>query len=176
MQPRERREWVSITNGIECLDIFKQQSSHCLKQDAVLFFTHFPRRMTAVNHPICRRNDTVSSLTLSIRHLQPRAEHWDWQLRGRCRDLDTDVFFSPDSEGRGARVRRERAAKEICDQCPVQRTCRNHALSVGERYGVWGGTSEADRRYLDAPEPAVRRPAPKQQMQISPRYRHFISR
>ena len=118
----------------------------------------------------------MPSLTLSIRHLQPRAKHWDWQLRGLCRGLDPDVFYSPEGEGRGARVRRERAAKDICDQCPVLRACRTHALSVGERYGVWGGTSEADRRYLDTPEPSVRQAVPKRPVQISPRYRHSISR
>ena len=118
----------------------------------------------------------MSSLTLSIRHLQPRAEHWDWQLRGLCRGLGADVFFSPEGEERGARVRRERAAKDICNQCPVLRACRTHALSMGERYGIWGGTSEADRRYLDTPEPPMRRAVPKRPVQIAQKCRHFISR
>ncbi|MEU2005712.1 WhiB family transcriptional regulator [Rhodococcus sp. NPDC019627] len=118
----------------------------------------------------------MSSRTLSIRHLQPRAEHWDWQLHGLCRGLDPDVFFSREGEGRGGRARRERAAKDICDQCPVERACRDHALSVGERYGVWGGTSEGDRRKLGASEASARPAVPKRQIQISPRYRHSIRR
>ncbi|MFD9667184.1 WhiB family transcriptional regulator [Rhodococcus sp. NPDC059968] len=66
-------------------------------------------------------------------------------MQARCRSMDTEFFFSYDGEGRGARARREHAAKQICHQCPVQHECRNHAIEVGEN-GVWGGTSETDRR------------------------------
>ncbi|MFD9668910.1 WhiB family transcriptional regulator [Rhodococcus sp. NPDC059968] len=52
----------------------------------------------------------------------------------------------PEDEPKGPRVRREREAKRICSQCPVVDQCRTYALSAGERYGVWGGTSEDDRR------------------------------
>ncbi|MGW4336382.1 WhiB family transcriptional regulator [Rhodococcus koreensis] len=86
---------------------------------------------------------------------RPRTDQWDWQLQARCRYLDPDVFFARDNETKPARIRRERAAREICDECPVQVMCRDYALSVGEPYGVWGGTSEADRRNVaHQPEPA----------------------
>ncbi|MFE5700546.1 WhiB family transcriptional regulator [Rhodococcus koreensis] len=112
----------------------------------------------------------MSSLTLPIKRLQPRTDLWDWQREARCRNLDADVFFSCEGEGRQARIRRERVAKQICDACPVRRDCRDHALSVGERYGVWGGTSEGDRRYVDAAQPLARPPKPKQLMTISTRH------
>ncbi|MGW4340299.1 WhiB family transcriptional regulator [Rhodococcus koreensis] len=112
----------------------------------------------------------MSSLTLLIKQLQPRTDLWDWQREALCRNLDTDVFFSCEDEDRGARIRRERVAKQLCDACPVRRDCRDHALSVGERYGVWGGTSEADRRCIDAAQPVARQPKPKRLLKISPRH------
>ncbi|WP_082921190.1 WhiB family transcriptional regulator [Rhodococcus sp. D-6] len=92
----------------------------------------------------------MPSLTSSTPRLQPCLEAWDWQLRARCRGFSTAAFFPPDRETRGARLRREQEAKRVCQQCPVVRECRSHALRVGERYGVWGGTSETDRRDLAA--------------------------
>ncbi|GAF47168.1 MULTISPECIES: WhiB family transcriptional regulator [Rhodococcus] len=98
----------------------------------------------------------MSSLTHSIAHLQPLTPYWDWQLQARCRDVEADIFFSPEVEGRTARLRREKTAKRICTECPVHRECRQHALTAREAYGVWGGTSEAERRYL-LPEPEATR-------------------
>lgn len=82
----------------------------------------------------------------SSRNVPSPRQQWEWQRRARCRNLDPEVFFEAEHEGRGTRIRRERVAKRICLDCPVQRECRTHALSLGERYGVWGGTSERDRR------------------------------
>jgi len=81
-----------------------------------------------------------------ISHLPPpRADLWDWQLLGACRSSDSDLFFHPENERGQARERREAAAKAVCGSCPVRERCRQHALSVGESYGVWGGMSEAER-------------------------------
>ncbi len=55
------------------------------------------------------------------------------------------MFFSPDGERGYARARRERAAKRICQDCPVLTECRTHAVTAAEPYGIWGGLSEADR-------------------------------
>jgi len=75
---------------------------------------------------------------------------WDWQLAGRCRGLDSAVFFHPDGERGPSRRRRERAAKAICRSCPVRAQCAAHALAVHEPYGVWGGMSENERARLIA--------------------------
>lgn len=76
---------------------------------------------------------------------RPRADLWEWQLLGACRTSDSDLFFHPENERGQARERREAAAKAVCGGCPVLERCREHALSVGETYGVWGGMSEAER-------------------------------
>ncbi|MDV6244882.1 WhiB family transcriptional regulator [Rhodococcus opacus] len=78
----------------------------------------------------------------------PLSRLWEWQIHARCKNLDADIFFPPDGEGKGARIRRERIAKDICSACPVQRECRDHAIAVREPFGVWGGISETDRRGL----------------------------
>ncbi|HEU4946620.1 MAG TPA: WhiB family transcriptional regulator [Kribbella sp.] len=75
----------------------------------------------------------------------PLMDLWDWQSQAACRDVNPELFFSPESE-RGVRKRaREMVAKSLCGTCPVQPECRQHAISVGEPYGVWGGTTESER-------------------------------
>lgn len=78
----------------------------------------------------------------------PVSEVWDWQLRGACRGVDPVLFFHPDGERGSARARRQEAAKKICAGCPVLAACRNHALTVHEPYGVWGGMSEEERHRM----------------------------
>jgi len=69
----------------------------------------------------------------------------DWQHRALCRGTDTDMFFSPEGERGNVRARRERAAKQICQDCPVLADCRAYALTATESYGIWGGMSETER-------------------------------
>ena len=82
----------------------------------------------------------------------PLMQIWDWQSEAACRDVNPDLFFSPESE-RGRRKRaRELVAKALCGTCPVQEACRRHAVQVGEPYGVWGGTTESERDNTLLPE------------------------
>jgi WhiB family redox-sensing transcriptional regulator len=60
---------------------------------------------------------------------------------GSCRGLDPDLFF-PD---RGSTVV---PAKAVCTDCIVRDECLDYALDNNERFGVWGGTSERERRRL----------------------------
>jgi len=80
----------------------------------------------------------------------PIADTWDWQRHGSCRGMDSARFFHPDSERGQARAARVRTAKEICQGCPVLAQCREHALTVVEPYGIWGGLDEAERRAAHA--------------------------
>ena len=59
------------------------------------------------------------------------------------------LFFGAEDEGIAAKRRRERLAKTICWDCPVRTECLTHAITFGIKWGVWGGTGEAERqRYL----------------------------
>jgi len=72
-----------------------------------------------------------------------------WQERAACRGPIAKVFFPPDHpEPRSARDAREARAKAICRACPVRQPCLDYALSIRERHGVWGGTSESERLRL----------------------------
>jgi WhiB family redox-sensing transcriptional regulator len=83
----------------------------------------------------------------------PNADLWDWQLHSACRHVDPDLFFHPDGERGPARADRDRAAKQVCRTCPVLASCRTHALTVREPYGVWGGLTE-DEREVSLPHAA----------------------
>ncbi|HEY4898878.1 MAG TPA: WhiB family transcriptional regulator [Candidatus Nanopelagicaceae bacterium] len=76
---------------------------------------------------------------------RPVASVWEWQYQGACRELPTEMFFHPDGERGPRRANRDAVAKAICATCPVIEACRQHALSVQEPYGIWGGLSEDDR-------------------------------
>lgn len=66
-----------------------------------------------------------------------------WQDFALCRDSDPDLWFA---EGQGGQPYRE--AKAICKRCPVRPSCLEYALEHGERWGLWGGLSEHERRML----------------------------
>ena len=79
-----------------------------------------------------------------------------WRQDALCRDLEPELFFpEPTTCGNGAAIQRaegEEFAKSLCAQCPVQTQCLSHALAHDERFGVWGGFSEAERRTMQRRE------------------------
>ena len=64
-----------------------------------------------------------------------------WMSEGKCREVDPELFFPSDGVG----VIR---ARKICAQCTVSTQCLEYALSNQVEHGVWGGTSERERRRL----------------------------
>jgi WhiB family redox-sensing transcriptional regulator len=71
-----------------------------------------------------------------------------WELRGKCREVDAELFFHPDQERGAARRRREAEAKAVCAACPVLAECREEALRKKIPHGVWGGLSEDEREEM----------------------------
>ena len=78
-----------------------------------------------------------------------------WQDYANCLGVDPDLFFPE----RGASTRE---AKEVCRGCVVREECLEYALANGEKFGIWGGMSERERR-------RIRRPLPITGMRI-----HFV--
>jgi WhiB family transcriptional regulator, redox-sensing transcriptional regulator len=64
-----------------------------------------------------------------------------WQQRAGCRNVRTEIFFPV----RGACPDE---AKLVCSACPVRRECLAFALADQTLQGIWGGTSERERRTL----------------------------
>lgn len=69
------------------------------------------------------------------------ATNEDWQERALCAQTDPEAFF-PEKGGS------TREAKKICQRCPVRAECLEYALAHDERFGIWGGLSERERRRL----------------------------
>ncbi|GAA2759119.1 WhiB family transcriptional regulator [Actinopolymorpha rutila] len=68
-----------------------------------------------------------------------------WHLEAACVRAPDGVFYGPEGEKPPERLARETRALEFCAACPVLEACRSHALALPETYGVWGGTTEANR-------------------------------
>jgi WhiB family redox-sensing transcriptional regulator len=83
--------------------------------------------------------------------LGERAGRLDWWRSAACRTSDPEMFFPVSSVGPGHDdVAR---AKEVCASCLVRRQCLQFALATRQAHGVWGGTTEEERR-LGAPSRA----------------------
>ena len=74
--------------------------------------------------------------------IRPREPLPEWSERSSCKGVDPDLFFP---EGPSAALAQ---AKEICRGCPVRNPCLDYAIDNNERFGVWGGTSERERRRI----------------------------
>ena len=66
-------------------------------------------------------------------------EQQNWQERALCAQTDPEAFF-PEKGGS------TRDAKKICVGCEVRGECLEYALEHDERFGIWGGLSERERR------------------------------
>lgn len=64
-----------------------------------------------------------------------------WFDMSNCLGVDPDLFFPE----RGASTRE---AKEVCRACTVRLDCLEYALVNSEKFGIWGGLSERERRTL----------------------------
>lgn len=72
-----------------------------------------------------------------------------WMEDALCVQVDHDMFYPEKGEP-------TRHAKAVCAACPVRETCLQYALDNHERYGVWGGLSERERRKLMPALPSLK--------------------
>ncbi len=68
-------------------------------------------------------------------------EELAWKLQANCSGVDPDLFFPE----RGASTKE---AKSVCRECAVKRECLEYAIRHGEKFGIWGGMSERERRRI----------------------------
>jgi WhiB family redox-sensing transcriptional regulator len=92
-------------------------------------------------------------ITAGTRELQILTEvremSWaDWAI---CGETDPEAYF-PEKGGS------TREAKKVCRRCEVRAECLQYALETDQRFGIWGGTSERERRRLKR-QPMERRAA-----------------
>lgn len=72
----------------------------------------------------------------------------EWIDKARCREVGTDIFY-PDPSDPLTVIR----AKKVCASCEVQAECLD--LGIAETYGIWGGTTENERRQLRKQRKAI---------------------
>ena len=70
----------------------------------------------------------------------------DWRDYAACRDTNPDLFFPVGTTGPA--IEQIEQAKAVCNECPSQAPCLEFALMSNQDSGVWGGTSEEERRKL----------------------------
>jgi WhiB family transcriptional regulator, redox-sensing transcriptional regulator len=82
------------------------------------------------------------------------AEDLSWQDQALCAEVDPDLHFPEKGES-------SREAKQVCRGCEVRAECLQAALDRNERFGVWGGLSERERRRLRRAAPQASSPQPR---------------
>ena len=71
---------------------------------------------------------------------------YTWRQRAICRDTDPELFFPVGSTGQA--LLQIARAKEVCCECPVKHECLEFAIETNQDTGIWGGTSEEERRQI----------------------------
>jgi WhiB family transcriptional regulator, redox-sensing transcriptional regulator len=73
-------------------------------------------------------------------------ESGTWRSGAACRSSDPDLFFPVGTTGPA--LEQIAAAKAVCTGCEVRQRCLEFALTTNQDSGVWGGTSEEERRHI----------------------------
>lgn len=80
---------------------------------------------------------------------QPISDGASWQADAACQGEQGSVFYPPiRPERKAIRLAREQRAKAVCGTCSVRRECLDASLRHNERYGIWGGLTDVERRHL----------------------------
>jgi WhiB family transcriptional regulator, redox-sensing transcriptional regulator len=114
--------------------------------DAEAFYA--PVSYTATDYSAAGYDDVSAFDTLAPAEELPLAGWGDtdageepWRLDALCAETDPEAFF-PEKGGS------TREAKRVCTGCTVRAECLEFALANDERFGIWGGLSERERRRL----------------------------
>lgn len=83
---------------------------------------------------------------LSVLSLSADPNDSAWRADAACRDTDPDLFFPVGTTGPA--IEQIENAKAVCRTCEAQVSCLEYALTTNQDSGVWGGTSEEERRKL----------------------------
>lgn len=88
----------------------------------------------------------IRATQLPIGMIQVDSQYLPWMNDALCAQTDPELFF-PQKGGS------TRGAKKVCGECDVREQCLGYALASDERFGIWGGKSERERRKLKKTEP-----------------------
>ena len=100
-----------------------------------------PEGMTVDRQARTVAGPELALVDLGVTGLFVEDEEESWQDRALCAQTDPEAFF-PEKGGS------TREAKKICTGCEVKAECLEYALANDERFGIWGGLSERERRRI----------------------------
>lgn len=92
---------------------------------------------------------------MAITFRRPTRDDTRWRDAAACRTADPDLFFPTGVTGDA--IEDTQAAIALCRRCPVREQCLEFAMVTNQRDGIWGGTSEEDRRRMRSAWLAARR-------------------
>lgn len=78
--------------------------------------------------------------------LDPILDDMSWRATAACRDTDPQLFFPVGTTGPA--ITQIEQAKSVCNSCDSKDICLKFALHTNQDTGVWGGTSEEERRKI----------------------------
>jgi len=87
-----------------------------------------------------------------------RTFDWDdcgWREGAACRDTDPDLFFPGGTTG--VAIEQIDVAKAMCRSCPVREQCLEFSMATNQKAGIWGGSTEDERRKMRSAWLAARR-------------------
>jgi WhiB family redox-sensing transcriptional regulator len=104
--------------------------------------------LSATTVPLIGSTASSAAITRPRRKPAPGQEPAPhWRDFAACVEQDLNLFFPMSTTGPAA-ARQAEAAKQVCHTCPVMQNCLEWALDVGPEFGIFGGTTEAERRVL----------------------------
>jgi WhiB family transcriptional regulator, redox-sensing transcriptional regulator len=105
-----------------------------------------------------------TSLSLQNVAGSSRLGRWNdgtWRLDAACEGMDTLIFFPIGETGPAAP--QVALAKKICASCPVREECLEFSIATIQNDGIWGGTTEDERRLIKRARRAAARKAAARQ-------------
>jgi|GEM_PF-3422665 len=152
----------SVLEAIQALERYEQNAKEQMAQ-----ITHTSVRLTGhiIHYPPSMSNETTTPEPVIVAPVEPEGmefppsdEDSHWQAQAACKPQgkasvydERDIFYGGrDDEYLGIAVRHklEKEAKKLCGKCAVTAACLQYALDHDERFGIWGGLGEAERRKL----------------------------
>ena len=101
---------------------------------------------TPLEEPVALSSAHLLSLTI---------ESDEWRRHAACRDTDPDLFFPVGTTGPA--IEQIENAKAVCNECEAKTDCLEYALATNQDSGIWGGTSEEERRQIRKQKAAAQR-------------------
>jgi WhiB family redox-sensing transcriptional regulator len=88
---------------------------------------------------------------VGVQLVPSQPDSFEWRSKAACQGDMGSAFYPPfRSEKRSVKAAREKQAKTVCASCMVRESCLEQALDYGERFGIWGGLTDLERKHLRA--------------------------